>query len=279
MEPMILGLSGRKQAGKNTLGNFVLGLQLLKYGIIHDGFEVDERGLFITDLEGDKAYEGVLDLNRQTEVMFKFIEYIAPLVKFYSFADELKRIAISLFGLTYEQCYGREEDKNSLTKIRWEDFANNIRIKYSKDEKVEYVEDRKEFGGAERTASKKKLPRSGLMTAREFLQVYGTDICRAIYDNCWVDATTRSIKEDNTQFAIITDVRFPNEVKGIEDVGGNVVRLTRQITDKDTHLSETALDNYKFKYVIDNANMDFAKQNAAMFLLLSEWNWFPKDGE
>jgi len=40
-------------------------------------------------------------------------------IKTYSFADPLKRnICIDLLGLTEQQCYGSDEDKNSLTNIR-----------------------------------------------------------------------------------------------------------------------------------------------------------------
>lgn len=258
-------MSGKKGSGKNTLANFVTGLQLLRYGIVHKDFSVDGEGLWVSDIEGDVSFEGILDLYRQTDTMKQFIEYIAPAIRLYSFADSLKDISINILGLKWEQCYGSDDDKNSLTNLRWEDLFSEIRTKYSVENKQD--------------GSKKKLPRSGFMTGREVLQVLGTDIFRRIYDNVWVDTTLRRIREDNSKFAIISDVRFPNEVKGIEDNGGKVIRLTRAVNSQDTHPSETALDNYEFQYVIDNANMDFEQQNKACFDMLCEWGWFVKENE
>jgi len=65
---------------------------------------------------------------------------------------------------------------------------------------------------------------------------------------------------------LVTDVRFPDEVKAIEDRGGVVIRVNRPdeplIEDGTTiyyppfddveHPSETALDDYEFDYVINN---------------------------
>lgn len=63
---------------------------------------------------------------------------------------------------------------------------------------------------------------------------------------------------------IITDVRFPNEAQAILDRGGIVIRVNRpkawhnsDIVRRDLqteHPSETALDNWKFNYVIDNSS-------------------------
>ncbi len=273
MSQMILALSGKKSSGKNTLANFVLGLQLVKHGVVHEGFKVDERGLWISDVEGDKEFEGYLDLNRQTDIMYKFIEYIGPIVRLYSFADLLKSVAIDVLGLKYEQCYGTEADKNTLTNIHWDDMFDEIRNKYGHDVKSE------QKGNIELKTVIKKQKRMGPMTAREVLQVLGTDIFRKLYDTVWVDGTITRITQDKSRLAIITDCRFPNEVKGVTKAGGKIVRLTRSITQDDKHQSETALDGYPFEYVIDNANMTYAEQNAKMFELLCEWGWFDKDGE
>lgn len=53
--------------------------------------------------------------------------------------------------------------------------------------------------------------------------------------------------------AVITDVRFPNEADAIHALGGYLVRIVRpgNPTD-DTHISETALDNYRVEEEILN---------------------------
>ena len=61
------------------------------------------------------------------------------------------------------------------------------------------------------------------------------------------------IKREKSQLAIIADVRFGNEAKAIEEAGGKLVRLTRNIYNDD-HSSEVALDDYPFTNYIDNSD-------------------------
>lgn len=52
---------------------------------------------------------------------------------------------------------------------------------------------------------------------------------------------------------IITDVRFPNEAKAIKDRKGILLRVTRDGLEQDSHPSETSLDDYtEFDYIIPN---------------------------
>ena len=67
-------------------------------------------------------------------------------------------------------------------------------------------------------------------------------------------------------YFIITDVRFPQEMKMIKDLGGHVFRIEapertlkklkeecgENYMKRASHISETALDNVKFDYVIHN---------------------------
>jgi hypothetical protein len=121
------------------------------------------------------------------------------------------------------------------------------------------------------------------MTAREVLQYVGTDMMRKMSTNVWAAALIRQIKAEGSQFAIVTDVRFPNEVKVIQDAGGKVIKLTRFVDDgEDVHPSETALDpeNYdqnNFDAVVDNMNMSIHQQLMAVREVLIEWDWFDEN--
>ena len=97
---------------------------------------------------------------------------------------------------------------------------------------------------------------SPTMTAREFMQFFGTNIMRRVYDEIWTSNTIKRINAEQTELAIISDVRFPNEVEAITNEGGVVIKLTRNPF-KDKHASETALDknNFdqsKFTHVVNN---------------------------
>lgn len=98
----------------------------------------------------------------------------------------------------------------------------------------------------------------GPMTAREFMQFLGTDIMRKIYEPIWVKSCINKIKREQSELAIIADVRFPNEAKAIEDAGGVLLRLTRDIF-HDNHSSEIALDDYPFKHTVNNTDISIAE--------------------
>jgi hypothetical protein len=131
-------------------------------------------------------------------------------------------------------------------------------------------------------------------TVRELLQKVGTDAMRdVIHPDVWVNALMKDYKsiihlKDDAPFTchhgltpefkekyvefieypnwLVTDVRFPNEAKGIKDRQGIVIRVNRPCSTCHTydnkfcsngyhsnnHISETSLDTYNFDYVIEN---------------------------
>jgi hypothetical protein len=296
MTQRILGLSGRKQSGKNTATNFITGLELMSVGVVRSAFFIDEKGqLQIGDLFGNEEYAGHLDLNRTNPEFVSFLEeHVNPYVKVYSFADLLKKdVCIKILGLTHEQCYGTDEDKNTLTNLRWEDVPGVTIFDKPDDDVVSDISNTLNDGRAEAEMIMGRLGpyyrkvhgvvhhAPGPMTAREVLQYVGTDIFRKMYSNVWVDALIRQIKKEDSSYALICDVRFPNEVEGIQVAGGKVVRLTRNPAgNSDAHSSETALDkeNFdwsKFDFILDNADMSINEQNKTLHTQLVEWGWAP----
>ena len=81
-------------------------------------------------------------------------------------------------------------------------------------------------------------------TIRELLQVVGTDWFRYTWQECWINAYKKKIFQRPTHAIFLTpDVRFPNELKVIQEMGGVVIRLLRApFRNQDQHESETALD-------------------------------------
>ena len=227
----IIGISGKKQSGKNTSANFLHGLILKSNGLAPD-FKIDEAGdlAVLTDMGW-----GVFDVTRKDSA---FVEYadinMWPHVKLYSFADGLKGLCVEFFGLRPEQVYGTDKEKNTKTHVRGEDTPTWQNSSLNLDR--------------------------GFMTARELLQYFGTNIMRKMYTNVWVDHTIKRIKSEQTEMAIIADVRFPNEVETILEAGGEVIKLQRAPL-KDNHESETALDegNFdqgKFSHIIPSGSIE-----------------------
>jgi hypothetical protein len=148
--------------------------------------------------------------------------------KIYNFADPLKQLCINILGLTEEQCYGTDENKNEVVDCFWPGI-------------------------------------DAKMTAREVLQYVGTDVFRRMQNHVWSSATIRLIEKEKPKLALIADCRFPNEVDAVKKAGGMVIKLNRNLYES-THASETALDegNYdqsNFDLVIANLEGSIGEKN------------------
>lgn len=154
----------------------------------------------------------------------------------YNFADPLKQMCIDIFGLTHEQCYGSDEQKNELVNCVWPDSNKP-------------------------------------MSAREVMQYIGTNVFRKMQHNVWADATIRRIQDENLSLALVADCRFPNEIESIKNAGGLVIKLNRNLYNS-SHESEVALDSDRydesnFDLVINNQDISIAEKNKIIFTFLS----------
>ncbi|WP_329105544.1 hypothetical protein OG792_32905 [Micromonospora sp. NBC_01699] len=86
---------------------------------------------------------------------------------------------------------------------------------------------------------------------RRTLQNYGVAI-RELDPDFWVRLVLREVNDDPRP-VVITDVRFPNEARAVEDVGGVLARVVRPgLDESDIHASETALTDYPTKFDLLN---------------------------
>ncbi|AYV76469.1 MAG: deoxynucleoside monophosphate kinase [Terrestrivirus sp.] len=146
-----------------------------------------------------------------------------------AFAGPLKEICGKLFGFTNEQLHGNLKETPDPT---W-------------------------FG----------------LTPRQVLQFVGTNMFRdhmsELNDNfgndfwllCARKTMEKIFKEDETAKFVISDVRFPNEVEMIKQMGGVVLRVSRpSLNDNknvDTHISELLIDELDVDCdVINNATKE-----------------------
>jgi hypothetical protein len=118
------------------------------------------------------------------------------------------------------------------------------------------------------------------LTPRWVLQYWGTEVCRkAFHDDIWIASLENKLR-NSTDDIVISDCRFPNEIKSIKDAGGIVIRVVRgpepewysaavsmnsgewgnmdwalskdRIKALGIHASETAWVGTKFDAVLDN---------------------------
>lgn len=81
LKPIVIALSGKKGAGKNTIS------PAIRDEFVKNWYRGVRNGLTLT--------------------------------KEYAFADLLKEFCIDVLGLEKHQCYGSDEEKNTPTKFRW----------------------------------------------------------------------------------------------------------------------------------------------------------------
>jgi len=65
------------------------------------------------------------------------------------------------------------------------------------------------------------------LTPRWVLQYWGTEVCRkGFHDDIWIASLENKLRTSKDNI-VISDVRFPNEIKAIHNAGGKVVRIKR----------------------------------------------------
>jgi len=112
------------------------------------------------------------------------------------------------------------------------------------------------------------------LTPRWVLQYWGTEVCRrSFHDDIWIASLENKLR-NSRDHVVISDCRFPNEIKSIKDAGGNIIWVKRgdlpewydlaidanqgnnvsinELKMKKIHASETAWVGTEFDYVIEN---------------------------
>ena len=179
-----------------------------------------------------------------------------------SFANSLKDAVSAVFGWEREMLEGRTKQSREWRETVDEFWAKRL-----------------------------KMPK---LTPRWVLQYWGTEVVRkGFHDDMWVASLENRLRK-STDDVVITDCRFPNEIKAIRAAGGRVVRIKRgaepewydaaksmnkgpsrnmnwalskqKIERLGIHASETAWVGTKFDVVLDNNGTldDLYKQVEAM---------------
>ena len=65
------------------------------------------------------------------------------------------------------------------------------------------------------------------ITPRWILQYWGTEVCRkGFHDDIWIASLENKLRNSSDD-VVISDCRFPNEIKAIRNQGGIVLRVVR----------------------------------------------------
>lgn len=149
------------------------------------------------------------------------------------FAYELKCFVARVLGVSLEKLESHEF-KNSTLPPEWDYTTTKLLETYGTP-----------------------IIHSKHMTVRELLIRIGDGMRRVVHPDIWVNALFINYKPKDIQDEftypnwVVSDVRYPNEKSRIEEEGF-LIRVNRSGISELDHISETALDNEKFKYVIQN---------------------------
>lgn len=112
------------------------------------------------------------------------------------------------------------------------------------------------------------------ITPRWVLQYWGTEVCRVgFHDDIWIASLENKLRNSEDD-VVISDCRFPNEIRAIRSAGGHVIRVVRgaepewyalaeqanfgtdgafqMLQSMGVHASETAWIGTDFDRVLDN---------------------------
>jgi hypothetical protein len=142
------------------------------------------------------------------------VAYTASIYKTVAFADILKAVITFVFKI---------EDIKMLSDEMFKTSPNSLEIK---------AED------------------GHVLTYREILQRFGTEVGRNVDPDLWIKSTFNYMESEGNY--IITDVRFKNEAKACLDKGAVLIRINRE-TENMEHQSEHDMDDFKdYTHIIDN---------------------------
>lgn len=241
---MIIGLSGKSNSGKDTVGNIIQYLTSKSVHIMsYDQYQ---------SRQSTARFASPFEIKRFAGKLKECISIITGISVTNLEKEEVKSQELGEEWIRYGYSDSFYRDMNGTP------IMNNMQCskeKYLTEHSINW-----------QTAYKHRY------TVRELLQLLGTEVGRNIHNDFWVNALftdyvgkdystctcghidENCIHEDKVIYPnwLITDTRFPNEVATIKSKGGIIIRVNRINTQIDIHPSETALDDYNFDYIIEN---------------------------
>ena len=160
-------------------------------------------------------------------MLAKGMREYSPNVVIIAVADNLKFLCCKLLNRTYDEL-NQMKDDGTIFEAKVDDYwVSTIKCETNISDDIV----RKEIGGRVFT------------NVREVLQIIGTDLIRKYSPDWHIDKTIERIKSyGDDKIVVVEDVRFPNEKRRIEEIGGDVYFIIRpNYWDVSNHPSEKAL--------------------------------------
>lgn len=110
-------------------------------------------------------------------------------------------------------------------------------------------------------------------TCRKAMQMVGTNALRThVSDKIWVSVLHKKILQSNYDKWVVTDCRFPNEMKLVRDLGGHVWRVKRG---PEPEWYETAYEHNMFVKALGGLEPKMRNEMVERYpnIHVSEWAW------
>ena len=160
-------------------------------------------------------------------MLAKGMREYSPNVVIVVVADSLKFLCCKLLNRTYDELNQMKDDGTTFEAKVDDYWVSTIKHEVKISDNII----RNEIGGRVFT------------NVREVLQIIGTDLIRKYSPDWHIDKTIERIKSyGDDKIVVVEDVRFPNEKRRIEEIGGDVYFIIRpNYWDVSNHPSEKAL--------------------------------------
>lgn len=160
-------------------------------------------------------------------MLAKGMREYSPNVVIIAVADSLKLLCCKLLKITYDELTQMKDDGTTFEAKVDDYWVSTIKHEVKISDNII----RNEIGGRVFT------------NVREVLQIIGTDLIRKYSPDWHIDKTIERIKSyGDDKIVVVEDVRFPNEKRRIEEIGGDVYFIIRpNYWDVSNHPSEKAL--------------------------------------
>lgn len=213
----IIAIAGCKNSGKSSLCRYITYLIARVEGLLLDdpysGVFTNKNLIQLPEDASKNVYIGKGNSFYQQATMMG-----DPSVVVDSFARPVKEICTNILGLPGSCVYGSDSEKNQLTSYCWDKIPDHIKVKFN---------DRK----------------SDKISAREIMQIIGTDIFREYFSSdIWVNALIRRSEDLDAELLVVDDLRFNSEAKILMQKNAMFIHLQRMWGRGGSHASENGLD-------------------------------------
>jgi len=245
----VIAIAGCKNSGKSSLCKYISFLVARVDGLIaNDPIPGSFDNRYLAQVSRDGSKKVYISQDGSTYSEAKLVH--EPNVDFISFADPVKDICVNCLGLTDNQVYGADQEKNTFTKYCWENIPDHIKQGY---------------GGE----------KFGNLTAREVMQIVGTDIFRNYFSkNVWVDCLMSRVNQSSADIVLVDDLRFDSEAEALMSHGAMVIHLQRMWGKGGSHKSENGLNLDLFNgypHFCSIADIDIMAKNDIAFKAIKEY--------